>query len=261
MEGKTKRFWPSYKKGRRRRSTKKSEFEKSARRSKKCTRENKRMKRQGKIQKILEELKETGNILSTKSVKKWILFPKVKNKKGETINTRQGIANVFDEIYESLYEGEEDDEEWELSRALKKMKDYLTNTTPFQNLQKKMRSKMQSTTSKKRKAKDSSGVRAEQLKNCSDNTKEKSGRSSMKLHDRKTSNRKVGARSESRSCTKKSDKEDAGKLHANVQPASTIETICLSTICTSRSISAQNTTSRPRCVSAQSSCWWSSDGV
>ena len=36
---------------------------------------------------------------------------------------------------------------------------------------------------KKGKAKDSSGVRAEQLKNCSDTTKEKSGRSSMKSHD------------------------------------------------------------------------------
>ena len=35
---------------------------------------------------------------------------------------------------------------------------------------------------KKGKAKDSSGVRAEQLKNCSDTTKEKSGRSSMKSH-------------------------------------------------------------------------------
>ena len=47
----------------------------------------------------------------------------------------------------------------------------------------KIVSKTPSTASKKGKAKDSSGVRAEQLKNCSDTTKEKSGRSSMKSHD------------------------------------------------------------------------------
>ena len=46
-----------------------------------------------------------------------------------------------------------------------------------------MRFKMPLTASKKGKAKDSSGVRAEQLKNCSDATKEKSERSSMKSHD------------------------------------------------------------------------------
>ena len=66
------------------------------------------MKRQETIQKILEEVKGTRNISSIKSVKKRILIPKIKNKEGETIKTRQGIANVFAKFYEDLYEGEED---------------------------------------------------------------------------------------------------------------------------------------------------------
>ena len=56
---------------------------------------------------------------------------------------------------------------------------------------------------KKGKAKDGNGIRAEQLKNCSDDTKEKSGQSSMKLCSRRTSHQNVGERSVSRSSTKK----------------------------------------------------------
>ena len=46
-------------------------------------------------------------------MKKRILIPKVKNKEGETIKTRQGIANVFARFYEDLYEGEEGGKEKE----------------------------------------------------------------------------------------------------------------------------------------------------
>ena len=75
---------------------------------KKCIRDNKRTKRQVKIQKkILEEVKGTRNISSIKSVKERILIPKVKNKEGEAIKNRQGIANVFAKFYEDMYEGEE----------------------------------------------------------------------------------------------------------------------------------------------------------
>ena len=42
-------------------------------------------------------------------MKKRILIPKVKNKEGETIKTRQGIANVFAKFYEDLYEGVDSD--------------------------------------------------------------------------------------------------------------------------------------------------------
>ena len=41
-------------------------------------------------------------------MKKRILIPKVKNKEGEAVKTRQGIANVFTKFYEDLYKGEED---------------------------------------------------------------------------------------------------------------------------------------------------------
>ena len=58
-----------------------------------------------KIQKILEEVKGTRNISSIKSVKERILIPKIKNKEGETIKTRQGIANIFSKFYEDLYGG------------------------------------------------------------------------------------------------------------------------------------------------------------
>ena len=67
------------------------------------------MKRQEKIQKILEEVRGTRNISSVKSVKKRILITKFKNKEGETVKTRQGIANVFAKFYEDLYEGEHGD--------------------------------------------------------------------------------------------------------------------------------------------------------
>ena len=51
------------------------------------------------------------------------------------------------------------------------------------------------------------------------------------------------------------------QLQADMQPASTIQTICHSTICTSRSIPAQNPSFRPRWVSAQPPNRRSSDGV
>ena len=74
---------------------------------KKCIRDNKRTKRQEKRQKKSGKVKDTKNISSIKSVKKRILIPKVKNKEGEAVKTRQGIANVFAKIYEDLYKGEE----------------------------------------------------------------------------------------------------------------------------------------------------------
>ena len=74
---------------------------------KKCIRDNKKTKRQEKIQKVLEKVKGTQNISSIKSVKKRILITKVKNKEGEAVKTRQGIPNVFAKFYEDLYEGEE----------------------------------------------------------------------------------------------------------------------------------------------------------
>ena len=125
-----------------------------------------------KIQKNLEKVKGTKNISNIKSVKKRILIPKVKNKEGEAVKTRQGIANVFAKFYEDLYEGEEDctggdamlkiegdDRELEQSNSIKEF-----TIDEIQDAIDRL---------KKRKAKDSNGIRAEQLKNCSDETKEK----------------------------------------------------------------------------------------
>ena len=93
-----------------RKSTAKTEKEKISdisKKIKKCIRDNQRTKRQENTHKILEEVKGTRNISSVKSVKKRILIPKIKNKEGEAIRTRQGITNVFAKFYEDLHEGEE----------------------------------------------------------------------------------------------------------------------------------------------------------
>ena len=93
-----------------RKSTAKNEKEKIkeiSKEIKRCIRDNKRSKRREKCEKILEEVKGTRNISSVTSVKKRILITKVKNKEGEAVKTRQGIANVFEKFNEDLYEGEE----------------------------------------------------------------------------------------------------------------------------------------------------------
>ena len=56
---------------------------------------------------------------------------------------------------------------------------------------------------KRGKAKDSNGIRAEQLKNCSDDTKAKSEQFSTKLRSRATLHQRAGGRSESKSFTRK----------------------------------------------------------
>ena len=130
---------------------------------KKCIRDNKRLKRQEKIQKNLEKVKGTKKITNIKSVKKRILIPRVKNKEGEVVKTRQGIDNVFAQFYEELYEGEDEyvdedvmigaegeDEESEQSIKIKEF-----TTEEIQSAIDRL---------KKGKAQDSSGVRAEQLK-------------------------------------------------------------------------------------------------
>ena len=138
---------------------------------KKCIRDKKRCKRQEKIQKKSGKVKGTKNITNIKSVKNRIFIPKVKNKEGDIVKTRQGIANVCAQFYEELYEGEDEhvdedvmtgaegeDEESEQSIKIKEF-----TTEEIQSAIDRL---------KKGKAKDSSGVRAEQLKNCSDETKE-----------------------------------------------------------------------------------------
>ena len=53
------------------------------------------MKRQQDIQIILEDFKGVRNIPGIKSAKKKLLITKIKNDKGESITSRKGIADVF----------------------------------------------------------------------------------------------------------------------------------------------------------------------
>ena len=50
------------------------------------------------------------NISCSKSAKKRVLMPKVKNVKGDTITSRKGIANVFGELDSKLHAGNETEE-------------------------------------------------------------------------------------------------------------------------------------------------------
>ena len=59
--------------------------------------------------------------------KKRILIPKIKNKKGETINTREGIANAFAEFYENLHDGEEGEEDKNEQEAKSRTEDKKKN--------------------------------------------------------------------------------------------------------------------------------------
>ena len=127
-------------------------FEKCAKRSEKMHQRKKEDYKTRKIQKILEELKGTKNISNVKSAKKRSLIPNIKNMNSETITTK-GIANVFAELYAKICEDDkgEDDKEMKQRRAQKTKK-----RCPF---------KIPSTASREDKL--------EQLKNCSEKTKEK----------------------------------------------------------------------------------------
>ena len=141
----------------------------SARRSKIASEKTK----EGQDKKKSEDLGR-GKISSINSVKKRILISKVKNKEGETIKTRQGIANVFFffvKFFEDLYEGEEGyTEKGMASRTENDDKDHDQRNSIPEFTKHEIQDAIDRL--KKGKAKDSNGTRAEQLKNCSDDTKE-----------------------------------------------------------------------------------------
>ena len=151
--------------------TEKEKIREISREIKKRIRENKRKKRQEKIMKILEQVKGTRNIHSIKSVKKRILIPKIKNKVGEDVKTRQGIADAFAKFYEELYKGEEEQEENEHECIEHEEVDSSQKGKIAEFAKEEIEAAIHRL--KKGKARDSSGVRAEQLKICSDETKEK----------------------------------------------------------------------------------------
>ena len=113
--------------------------------------------------------------------------PKIKNKEGEAIKTRQGITNVFAKFYEDLYEGEEGYTEEGMDSRTEDDK-----TVPIQHnsISEFTQNEIQDAINRQ----DSNGIRAEQLKNCSDDTKARSRQSSTKLRSRRTSHQKAGER-------------------------------------------------------------------
>ena len=128
---------------------------------KKCIREKKRMKRQHDIERILEEFKGIRNITRVKSAKKRIFITRIRNTRGESITSRKGIADTFGEFYKKLYEDieksnfeyDESDEEripeitsGEIQAAICKLK---SGKSP-----------------------DGNGIRAEDIKDCSEETRE-----------------------------------------------------------------------------------------
>ena len=60
------------------------------------------MKKQQEIQKNLADFKGVSNIPGITSAKKKVIITKIKNERGEIITSREGIANVFGELYKNF---------------------------------------------------------------------------------------------------------------------------------------------------------------
>ena len=114
-----------------RRTIKKDEKERIREVSKKiknASEKKREMQCKTKFRRFWKNSKGTKNISNVKSAKKRIFIPRVKNKKGELIITRKGIANVFAEFYAKLYEDEEGKRTTKKKRNLKRALNAKTNT-------------------------------------------------------------------------------------------------------------------------------------
>ena len=119
------------------------------------------MKRHHDIERILEEFKGVRTIPRIKTAKKRVLITKIKNKKGECITSRKGIADTFGEFYKRLYE---DSGKTTLSKKRVMKKEYLKSRL------KKYKAAICKL--KSGKSLDGNGIRAEDIKDCNDETRE-----------------------------------------------------------------------------------------
>ena len=129
------------------------------------------MKRHHDIERILEEFKGVRNIPRIKSAKKRVLITKIKNKKGECITSRKGIADVFGEFYKRLYEDKEKDESEDDNYSSTDVPN--NNTEETAGIPEITTEELQTAISKLQKGKspDSNGIRAEDITECNDETR------------------------------------------------------------------------------------------
>ena len=98
--------------------------------------------------------------------------PQSQKQRWRSRKTRQGIANIFEEFYEELYKGEdEQDDEGKYTHIDQENADPSQNETIPEFTTEEIQAAIDRL--KKGKAKDSNGIRAEQFKICSDDTKVK----------------------------------------------------------------------------------------
>ena len=162
----------------------------------------------------MEELKGTKNVQNIESAKERILIPKIKNMKGEIITSRKGIAEVFGEIYEKLYDDdEENNDKPEVENeegTCKKAKN--PQNENFERIPEFTASEIQDAIDrlKRGKAGDSSAIRAEHIKRCDSETKEWTRQIFNEIVQQKDCTPQTRRRIRIKVIHKKGDVEDAG---------------------------------------------------